>query len=68
MSKNTQRRISYYAQGRHDARTGFGIRWIRHPYMAEYMRGFNSWKKPKRTSWLARLINIICEGVTGRWA
>ncbi|MNF71435.1 hypothetical protein D3C76_1024180 [compost metagenome] len=68
MSKNAQRKDSFYAQGRDDARKGKGVRWRRHPYLYEYMAGFRSWSPKVNRSWLERIILKITEYVTGKSA
>ncbi len=45
MSKTSQRKQSAYSQGLLDARDGRGVRWKRHPYMEQYMRGFRHGRK-----------------------
>lgn len=39
MSKASQRKLSSYQLGREDGRKGYGLRWKRHPYLADYKRG-----------------------------
>ncbi|WP_427196742.1 hypothetical protein AB4J85_16860 [Pseudomonas aeruginosa] len=40
MSKTAQRKRQAYAEGLRDAKSGFGFRWERHPFMEHYKEGF----------------------------
>ncbi len=45
MSKTSQRKRSLFDQGFLDGKAGAGYRWVRHPHLDEYKRGWRDGRK-----------------------
>jgi hypothetical protein len=46
MSKTSQRKLSAYQLGRQDRLSGYGFRWSRYRFMAQYRAGFDMRQQP----------------------